>query len=296
MGNSRNGPLSGSWARVWAMVNSFAAPSSIHDDTNTEGSATSHARSDHVHAHGGRGGGTLHALAQRDIQDDDNNRDGFQRSYQDLRRRRLAQVTAARGTTTLSATHMPTPTLTANSVASNTEARGDFVVLTTNTTSGNAGTYLTTAFTQRNQEPAASQIVRIGPTSDVRIYHGLFSADPSGTAPSGLAGAGISCIAFAYDSTVHGDGLWRIIVSNGSSQTTTVAAAAIASGRFALDFECDDLATDEVRFYIDSALEATETANLPGTGTALLWASTLTNLSTVSKNMRMGILSLTKSG
>jgi hypothetical protein len=46
-----------------AHVETTAAPTTISDSTNTQGTATSGVRSDHVHAHGNRGGGTLHAVA-----------------------------------------------------------------------------------------------------------------------------------------------------------------------------------------------------------------------------------------
>lgn len=40
-----------------------AAPSTISDSTNSAGTANTLARSDHIHAHGDRGGGSLHAVA-----------------------------------------------------------------------------------------------------------------------------------------------------------------------------------------------------------------------------------------
>ncbi|MDX1421546.1 MAG: hypothetical protein R3322_00310 [Kiloniellales bacterium] len=42
---------------------SLGAPIAISDTTNSAGSANSFPRSDHVHAHGSRGGGTLHTAA-----------------------------------------------------------------------------------------------------------------------------------------------------------------------------------------------------------------------------------------
>lgn len=46
-----------------ASVLTTAAPTTISDSTSTQGTATSSVRSDHVHPHGNRGGGALHAVA-----------------------------------------------------------------------------------------------------------------------------------------------------------------------------------------------------------------------------------------
>ena len=66
---SDNSTPNGVWNNVAISPSSttFGSPVSISDSTNSDGVSTSVARSDHVHSHGTRGGGTLHAAATTSV-------------------------------------------------------------------------------------------------------------------------------------------------------------------------------------------------------------------------------------
>jgi len=294
MGSSRNGPLSGSWARL----KTFITPSDITDGASSEGTSDGLARGDHVHAHGDLSAGTLHPQARRDMEDDASNTDGFLSAYYDLRYRRLSQMTVDYAATTVTETHMPTPTLLANALTSRTSARGDYVQLDTNSVSGNVAGIFTAAYFQRRMEPSFATRIRTGNLSNARLWTGMFSASPAGSVPGSLGAAGISGIGFAYDNATTITGNYLAVTANGTSTTTTDTGVAAGSSQdLALEIECEDLVTDEVRFYINGALVATDAGStLPGTSTALLWSATITNLSAASRNFRAGIVTLTKAG
>jgi len=68
---SDSGVSSGVWQRVSIAPSaagvSYGSPVGLSDSSNSDGIATSVARSDHVHSHGNRGGGTLHAPSTQSV-------------------------------------------------------------------------------------------------------------------------------------------------------------------------------------------------------------------------------------
>lgn len=292
MGSNRNGPLSGSWARM----GTHAVAETV-GDTNAEGSSEALARADHVHDHGDQIAGTFHPIARRDMEDDASDTDGFLSAYYDARHRRIAQATVDYGATTMTATHMPVPTLVANALTARQSTRGDFVQLDTTAVSGNAATMLTTAFFQRRMEAAFCHRLRTGNLTSTRVWVGMWSADPSGTAPAGIAGAGIHMLGFCYDSVTDVTARYLIIASDGVTQVAVDSGIGVASSsNIAFEIQCDDLSTDEVRFYINGALVATITTPLPTASQALMCGSTITAQAAIVRNYRPGIITLTKAG
>jgi len=292
MGSNRNGPLSGSWARL----KTFAVPEDV-GDTNAEGSSEAFARADHVHAHGDLVAGTNHPLARRDMEDDASHTDGFQSSYYDLRHRRLSQMMVDYGATTITSTHMPVPAFVASTLTTRTAARGDFIQLDTTAASGNVASVLPAAYIERRMEPDFAMRVRTGNLTSARQWLGLWDTTPAAVAPAGVSGAGIEIAAFVYDDATNVSGNWDIITCDGTSQTFTDSGVAVANAtNYAFEIQCDDLATDAVRFYINGALVATVTATLPVAATALQWGATVTNLAATSRNFRIGPVTLTKAG
>jgi len=294
MGSSRNGPLSGSWARL----KTFMSPVELHDSSNGLGTSDALSHGDHVHAHGDRGGGTLHPPARRDMIDDAANSDGFLAQHYDLRFRRLAQMAVDFGLTTITTTHMPTPAFVATSMVNKNNVHGSFVQLNSGAVLSEAVTVMTANHFHLPMTPALSMKVRTGATTNGRYWFGMFDADPSAVAYDVAASSGLAAFAFSYDDTVASGGNWQVIASDGTSQTTTDTGVAVANNTtWAFEVVMDNpTAADEVRFYINGALVTTVTANLTGGSTSLRWAATRTNLAASASNFRIGLVTLTKVG
>jgi len=250
-----------------------------------------------VHAHGDRGGGTLHALARRDSRVGAPNISGFLDQHMDLKSRRLAQMAVDHNATTLTTTHMPVPVVVASATSSKDNRHGDFVQLNTSSVSGNVASIMPAVHFTMPMMPALILKARVGSVTSSRYWVGMFDADPSAVAYDVAASSGLVAFGFSYDSAVA-TGNWQAIVSDGTSQTTTDTGIAVtANTTWTFDVIADDPASgDEVRFYIDGFLVATETSYITAGSVDLMWAVTRTNLAASSSNFRIGLVTFTKAG
>jgi len=116
-------------------------------------------------------------------------------------------------------------------------------------------------------------------TSDVtgsRIWIGLFSADPFGSAtPS------VSLIAFRYD-TGASDSTWKCLTDNGSGSPTVSNSGVSVTADTTFDLRFDVSGSD-VKFYVNSNLVATNSATLPSSTTAIGWQVGVKSLSGSNK-------------
>lgn len=138
---------------------------------------------------------------------------------------------------------------------------------------------------KRSFLPDLTYRVKSGPVvTNIRWWVGMFSGDPSGSgAPTNKDFA-----AFRYDTGVDGTAFWRCVTDDQpnavSSPTTTTTGVAIAVDTlYNLRIDMDASA---VRFYINSALVATHTTNLPALNTGLAPRCELTNLSAAVHSFR----------
>ncbi len=270
----------------------FGTPSDI-GEANATGSSNTLARLDHVHDHGDRSGGTLHAEARRDNKTATPN-DGFLTGYMDLRHRQFHQTYKDFGATTLTSTGL-VPSVQALGATNNVDnAHGDFMGITTNAVLNESAWLLSPKFGERRQEPMFACKFRSGTATNVRYWIGLYQANPAAMAPPAAANEGMG---FSWDSAVYGSGNWRIVTADGGSSTTTDSGVAIANNLvYNFRIECDDLATDAVYFYINGELVHTETATLSGLSTDLLYIISSTNLAAASRTIRWACATLTKEG
>jgi hypothetical protein len=149
-----------------------------------------------------------------------------------------------------------------SSTALNTTAGLDFI-------SGDAET-------EAQFGPDITFVMKTGPAStdvtNVRIWVGIFSVDPSGSAdPAGHR------LAFRFD-TGAGDTVWQAVSKDGTTQgISSTGTSVTADTRYVMRIDGSNAAS--VDYYINGSLVATRTTNLPGASTALAVAQTITNLS-----------------
>lgn len=173
------------------------------------------------------------------------------------------------------------PTLTAT-VANADDATGMWLQHTSGALLGNASGAVSAAFTQfqRGWDVAGVFSVRLGTdVTSQRVWVGFCSANPEASATPA-----VHLAAFRYDTGVQG-GFWQCVTAAGTAtQTvTTTSVAATASGAYRMRVH---MTGSDVKFYIDGALVATHTTNLPTATQALGWAIRVTTLIAGARTVR----------
>lgn len=206
-------------------------------------------------------------------------------------KRQVVQVaTKDPGLTTFSAVGMPAPTVDGGS-SDGDHLAGPFLIHSTGTTPGNTAGLLSSSYSQTRRvwRPRFETLLRVGGTvTQMRLWAGLFSADPSSSSGTGA----LHLAAFRYATDVDGTAFWRCVTADGASATVTTTTAAFASSSdylLELELDADADTPSEVRFYVNKALVATHgvaSDNPPGNTTFLGWQNRLTTLDTADKQVR----------
>lgn len=189
-----------------------------------------------------------------------------------------ATTISSKGTT---ATLAQVGTATPSSQDSSTMPREQHL---TGATSGNAGGRETSATViQRSWVGGMCARYSMGPNiSNVRHWCGFSSAALDQVATPTTQ----HVAAFRYDTGVDGTAFWRAVTCDGASNVTTTTTSVAAAndttkpGGWLLRIEMD---ASNVYFYIDDALVATHSTNLPGSTTALGVKMAVTTLTTAAK-------------
>lgn len=178
-------------------------------------------------------------------------------------------------------------TLTADVAASADGTDGPWVRLDTSAVSDNdafvtqnTGGGNHTGF-RRDWQPVWIAKIKTGGTlTSLRYWHGLFSADPTGSATPAVHLAG-----FRYDTAADGTAFWRCVTDNasGSPTVTTTTVAVSASTIYTLRLSMSNT-TPDVKFYIDNVLVATHTLTLPTSTTILISYNAVSTLTTAVRS------------
>ena len=173
------------------------------------------------------------------------------------------------------------PTLL-GTIASSPGTNRNMISCTTAASSGATSGVISAAFTytRRAYEPTVIHAIRTqGSIADVRIWAGVFGADPTGseTAPANTA-------AFRYDTGVDGTAFWRTVTSDATTPDVKISTTAIATGtEYVLRIE---LSSAAVEFFIDDVLVATHSSNIPVSTTTVGLGATMTALTASAKGIR----------
>lgn len=198
--------------------------------------------------------------------------------------RTLAQVSKNPGAATLSYSNLAAAPGVSTGATSEDRADGPLLRTPTNGTINNVAGVLSSGFAvvQPSWLPEYTTTLVLGPAVDfVRVWAGLFSADPGGH-----AAPPIRIAAFRYDTTLDGT-VWRCVTSDGTNRTETATTVAITAGqRYQLRVRFVDAGT--VEFYINGAWATTHASNTPGTALPLGFANRVTALTASVRDIRTG--------
>ena len=180
--------------------------------------------------------------------------------------------------TTAEAVAMAAPTATGAALA-NDGATGPFIQYDTSTTINlDAGWNGATNGTRTDWGPVMTACIATDVAiTDVRIWVGMFSADPMGAADPTLHLA-----AFRYDTAADGTAFWRCVTEDGTTINVTTTTIAIAIDTV-YNLRIDARNSASIKFYINGVLAATHTTNLPTSTTDLDAYAELRNLAAASK-------------
>lgn len=144
----------------------------------------------------------------------------------------------------------------------------------------------TLTHTQTQFDPIFTMTIKTGGAStDIqacRIWCGLFSATPETSDDPAIHGAG-----FRYSTAVDGTAFWRTWTNDGSGTgtVTTTTTAIAADTRYILKLV---LTASSAKFYIDGALVATHTTDLPSSTQGLNYFLMITNTTAgTARNLRI---------
>jgi hypothetical protein len=156
---------------------------------------------------------------------------------------------------------------------------GRYVLMTTDATSG----HKVLVHTDTNWRTAwnTEAIFHIRPTdvANVRIWLGLFAADPSGSSTLTSEHVGLR-----FDDSL--DTVWKIHTADGTTANSANGGAAPVSGTDTILRLV--LSSTKARFFIDDAFGAELTANLPANTTELSAYVSITTRTTAAKALRCG--------
>lgn len=168
---------------------------------------------------------------------------------------------------------------------------GQFINYASGAVAGNQGGIVPSTFdqTMRNFRPIVDIAMRMppAPITNIRMWSGIFSADPMGSATPA-----VHLMGFRYDTAVDGT-TWRAVTDNASGvptvTDTTVTVAVTTSYRLRI---LVDNAGTTVRFYINGILRATHTTTLPTSTQNLGYCLKVQTLDAVAKAFRFGRLNI----
>lgn len=172
---------------------------------------------------------------------------------------RLATVLApvVTNTTLVQSGFAPATTLTvAGTAALAADSDGPFLRYTTGAANGNAAGFASTFdVARRDWQPELEVVLKTEPDiSNLRIWAGLFSAEPSASDNPAVQRAGFRYLA-------AGGALWYLSTRDASTELATQTGVAVEASRtYVLRLE---LMTDVVRFYIDDEYVGQHSGNLP---------------------------------
>jgi hypothetical protein len=162
------------------------------------------------------------------------------------------------------------PTHTLSGTAANlSDSTGHYVQLTASGAATAGVDIATTECLKTEIAPIVTFVVKPGATLPIateRIWVGFASASLA-TADSPT---GAHVMAFRYAPTADATAFWRCVTNDGGADTgteTTTTAAIAVSTRYVLTIDATDSAS--IKFYVDGALVATHTTNLPTATTAM---------------------------
>jgi hypothetical protein len=178
------------------------------------------------------------------------------------------------------------PTSVSGSGSTSTAADGNyfFINVATSGVLGNVASLLPSGFGWQSRNALGIWVCRFKTGADItniRLWLGLFSGNPSGAADPALHIAG-----FRYDTGVDGTAFLRTVTKDGTTINAAASTLAMAADtKYLLRIELD---ASEVRFYSSGTLLATHTANLPTASQTMAPCVTLTNLAASSRSFRYG--------
>lgn len=209
--------------------------------------------------------------------------------------RRQMEIAAPGGGSTLVSTGVAAPTVASTNItpAADDTAGGPGTSYTTTAASGvDAGliTALTLLQTRWGPLSYTRMLTDASAITSTRLIVGLVSADNSANAGPASSGAYATAAGawFRYDTGVDGTAFWRTVTGDGANATVTTTTTAIAAAtEYELKIEVNSAGTS-VRFFINNALVATHTTNLPTTSTGLGYLCRLRTLTTSARALRFG--------
>ncbi len=213
--------------------------------------------------------------------------------------RRQMSVAAPGGGTTLVTTGTAAPTVATTNVtaAADDTADGAGVSYTTTAASG-VDTGVISAFGVVQSRWAPLFYARVttdaSAITSTRLVAGLVSAEIA--ADAGPASTGAYAVAhgawFRYATDVDATAFWRTVTGGGTNATVTTTTVAIATATsYELLIEGNSAGT-AYRFFVNGALAATHTTNLPTTTTALGYLVRLRTLAASARALRLGRLAV----
>jgi hypothetical protein len=118
--------------------------------------------------------------------------------------------------------------------------------------------------------------------ADIRVWIGF----ANGTTDNASDPASLQIAAFRYDTGVDGTAFWRATTKDGTTlNVTTTSVAYTTDTPYVLGIEME---ASYVDFFINGALVAHHTANLPDASTDLTWRVRQTTLANAQKFMKLG--------
>jgi hypothetical protein len=192
--------------------------------------------------------------------------------------------------TALTAVNITAPT-TAGTAATNSGASGILVKYPTTAVSANIAGVRSTSFTDTEYQMKPVYACRFQTGSVItsqRIWAGLgASALNSAANPTTPA---VNSAAFRFDTSVP-DTTWKCYTSNGTTNTVTSTSVVLAAST-TYDLLIDMSNSSQILFYINGALVATVTTNLPGATTTLGPQIQITTLSAAIRDFSVGTMRL----
>lgn len=136
---------------------------------------------------------------------------------------------------------------------------------------------------RRDWAPDSTWYVSTGSAiTDIRLWAGSFSGDPHASATPAGDYAG-----FRYDTATDGTAFWRACTDDGGAAPTCTTTTAAVTTSTAYTMRIVQGASD-VKFYVDGALVATNSANLPAATTVQTGHVTVMELAAANKRFIFG--------
>lgn len=174
--------------------------------------------------------------------------------------------------------------------ANGDDANGPWIAFSTSASIGSAAGAGSSAFWGARRDWGSTIVVRdrLTDVANVRIWVGLYSANPSGSATPL-----VHLAAFRFD-TGAGDTHWMACTGDGTAVTATDTGVTPASGDRPT-FEIR-LGASSVSFYLNGTLVATNTTHLPTGSTDLGYQTWITSLAAAAKTIAEGAMVLLPNG